>query len=184
MKIKRSALLTIYLVLPLIVWAHPHVFITVNPTLVFDEKGFRRAEIEWVFDEMYSFDILMALTDGDNVITREEGENLETNFINVFGEFGFHTHFIINDQEIDIQEVFDLEVEVNEENLVVMSFITPMYIPLESKTKSFIFALYDETRYYALLPDNGVKIEKPENIDVSINNKNKITFNVAFKKEG
>ena len=92
--------------------AHPHVWVTVETTVLFDNgtiTGFRH---KWTFDEFYTAMAIEGLdTNKDGVYSREELAELAQVNIDGLKEFGFFTHPKLGEAALKLGAAKDFHLE-------------------------------------------------------------------------
>ncbi|MEM8536232.1 MAG: DUF1007 family protein [Pseudomonadota bacterium] len=77
----RAVLILIALFAPAPIAAHPHVFVTADVRVVFDDNGALAVHLTWEYDELFSLLVTSDLgldMDGDLLLTAAEQDVLET----------------------------------------------------------------------------------------------------------
>ena len=98
MKILYSLLL-----FSMVLFAHPHTFIDVYPTMIVKDGIAENIRITWKIDEMTSSMLIMDVdTNGDGKLDSKESKYIEENYFNIFADYNFYTYIIINGKKIDI----------------------------------------------------------------------------------
>jgi ABC-type uncharacterized transport system substrate-binding protein len=135
---------------PLPASAHPHVFVSVQTEVVYDEaKNLAGFKQKWTFDELYSSFAVQGLDkDGDGKYTREELQPLADVNVQSLSEFGYFTFPKLAGQKLEIQQPKDAWVEVNSDGTVTLRFTSMLVKPVSAaEMKAFSFAIYDPTVY-------------------------------------
>ncbi|MFP4460088.1 MAG: DUF1007 family protein [Candidatus Zixiibacteriota bacterium] len=182
MKMRIAQLFIIFFLIGF-AFSHPHVFIDVECEIVVDDNNLKGFDIKWVFDKMYSYDILTYLTDGNSDIDATEKAELERNFIETFGLTTFNTHVIIGDSDFHQQEILSFDAELTEKRQMVFTFHFPYYKALQDGPFEFMLSFYDETLYYAYTPIKTPEIKGSDNIKCDINKKNDVTYTIKLNKK-
>jgi ABC-type uncharacterized transport system substrate-binding protein len=127
--------------------AHPHVWLDVHLTYVFDEKGLAGIRQEWKFDEMFSLMILDNNdTDHNNILDAGEVAKIKAGAFDNLKSFNYFTTIRINGNQFEIKWVTDFSAEVRNDRLVYKFFV-PCHITATSAYKSINITVTDETFY-------------------------------------
>jgi ABC-type uncharacterized transport system substrate-binding protein len=130
--------------------AHPHVFVTIQTEVVYDEAGnLTGFKQHWTFDELYSSFAVQGLDkDGDGKFSREELQPLADVNVQSLSEFGYFTFPKLAGQKLDIQEPRDYWNAVNADGTVTLHFTSLLAKPVSAADmKAFSFSIYDPTVY-------------------------------------
>lgn len=147
---------------PMSALAHPHVWVTVETEVLYDQQkaitGFRH---KWAFDEAYSsFAILGLDKNNDGNYDREELNELAEVNISSLKEFDFFTFPKLAGKLLGRQDPKDYWLEYAD-GILTLFLTLPLTHPVPvEKTKDFTFAVYDPTFYvdFALAKDNPVRL--------------------------
>jgi ABC-type uncharacterized transport system substrate-binding protein len=142
--------------------AHPHVWVTVETEVVYDEQkavtGFRH---KWTFDEAYSrFAVEGRDLNNDGQYDREELKELAEVNIASLKEFDFFTFPKLANTLVDREPPKDYWLEYKD-GLLALFLTLPLKAPIPAaKIKDFTFAVYDPTMYvdFAFAKDNPVRL--------------------------
>lgn len=142
--------------------AHPHVWVTVNTEILYDEgnaiSGFRH---KWTFDEYYSSFAVQGLdTNGDGKYDQQELAELTEVNITSLKEFGYFTYPKLAGKVLERSEPKDYRLEFDGTQLTL--FLT---LPLAegvkaAEVKDLTFGIFDPTFYvdFALAKESPVKL--------------------------
>ncbi len=165
-----------------IVLAHPHVFIDVGAGLNFSGQKLTGIDIEWIFDQMYSYDIISSLTDGDMTVDDSEREDIEALFAKSFGTLSYLTVIERKGQRLDIQEILDFDMVIREDMRVVISFTIPYYINVADGSETINLSFHDESLYHGLTPQKGTpEFNGAEQISTTVKARNSISFDITME---
>lgn len=126
--------------------AHPHVWIDLETKPVFDAKGnVTGLEVAWIFDPFYTvFAIEEQLTD-DGVDQEGLNRMVATN-LQKLRPYDFFTDIRAGGAKVKLGPVETFNAGVLEEKLW-MHFIVTFETPVDPRTESFSYAVYDPTFY-------------------------------------
>jgi ABC-type uncharacterized transport system substrate-binding protein len=144
------------------VLAHPHVWVTVETEVVFDEHkaitGFRH---KWTFDEAYSaFAVEGRDSNNDGNYDREELKELTEVNISSLKEFHYFTYPRQSGRVLDQLPPRDSWLEFQDGKLKLF-FTLPLAKPvMPAAIQAFSFAVYDSTFYvdFALAKDKPITL--------------------------
>src|SRR6185503_7410802 len=92
--------------------AHPHVWITVETTLMYDKGGFSGLHHKWTFDQYYTAMAIEGLDKNkDGKYDREELAELAKVNIDGLKEFAYFTYPVAGGQEVKVGEARDYWLE-------------------------------------------------------------------------
>jgi ABC-type uncharacterized transport system substrate-binding protein len=142
--------------------AHPHVWVTVESEIVYDQQkaitGFKH---KWTFDEFYSSFAIMGLDkNNDGKYDREELKELAEVNISSLKEFDYFTFPKLSGKILDREPPKDYWLEYNDGKLTLYMTI-PLKTPLPAASvKNFVFRVYDPTYYvdFAFAAENPVRL--------------------------
>jgi len=106
----------------LTLYAHPHTFIDVYPSLTFKDGISHKIHFSWKIDEMTSSMLLMDVdSNGDGKIDAKESKFIEENYFNVFVDYDFYTFIKIDGKQIPFPKIRNFKASI-ENNRVVYAF--------------------------------------------------------------
>jgi len=137
-------------------FAHPHVFVDVELTIVFDERGLAGFRQRWVFDEMFSSTMLSNFDKNkDHVLdVHEIGEIKKGGFDNL-RNYAYFTHIVIDGTIFEVKYVTEFSAEIHD-NRLLYTFFVPCHVVAGDQFKQVTFSVFDKTYYtdVALVPDS------------------------------
>ncbi len=132
--------------------AHPHVWITVETTVLYDKGEFTGLQHKWTFDEFYTAMAIEGLDKNkDGIYDREELAELAKVNIEGLKEFGYFTYPVLAGQDVKLQDVRDYWLE-HKDNALSLHFTVPFAQPISPKAKDFAFVVQDPQFFIAFLP--------------------------------
>jgi len=154
--------------------AHPHVWVTVETKLLFNEAGqitgFRH---KWIFDEYYTAFALQGMDrNGDGEYDDEELEPLAKTNIESLNEFDYFTFAKLDGRAVPRKDPVDYNL-IYKNGLLELHFTLPMKEPVQSaKAGSFTFSVYDPTYFvdFTLAKENPIMLanDAPANCKTEI----------------
>jgi ABC-type uncharacterized transport system substrate-binding protein len=154
--------------------AHPHVWITVETTVLFDKGAFTGLQHKWTFDEFYTAMAIEGLDKNkDGVYDREELAELAKVNVEGLKEFGYFTYPVLAGQDVKLQDVRDYWLE-HKDGALSLHFTVPFAQPIPQNAKDFAYVVQDPAFYIAFVPakTDPVKLAEgaPKSCKVRIGN--------------
>ena len=130
--------------------AHPHSWIDVRSTVLFDAEGsVRGLHIDWIFDEFYSAfvlqDIVRAGEDTKQALAALTQENLKG-----LRDFKYFTEIRADGIDVVTDPAVDGEMSVYKDRLR-MTFTIPFSAVVDPRAAVLEYAVYDPTYYIEIL---------------------------------
>jgi len=134
---------------PLPAAAHPHVWVTVETTVVYDNgtiAGFRN---RWTFDELYTTMAIQGL-DANNDGTYDRNELAELAQVNIDGlkEFDYFTQARLGAQTVKLAPPKDYFLEMKD-GVLALNFTLPLAQPVLAEAEGFNFLVSDPSFFIA-----------------------------------
>jgi ABC-type uncharacterized transport system substrate-binding protein len=129
--------------------AHPHVWVTVETTVLYEGGKVTGLRHKWTFDDMYTamaIEGLDANKDGD--YSREELAELAKVNIDGLKEFEYFTHVKLGDKDVKAKEPIDYYLEYKDK-LLSLYFTLPLEEPVLADAQGLNFSVYDESFFIA-----------------------------------
>jgi ABC-type uncharacterized transport system substrate-binding protein len=132
--------------------AHPHVWITVTTTVLYDKGAFTGLEHSWTFDEFYTAMAIEGLDkNNDGIYSREELAELAKVNIDGLKEFGYFTYAVVEGKDAKLQDPTDYWLE-HKDGVLSLHFTVLFQQPIPAKAKGFAYVVQDPAFYIAFLP--------------------------------
>jgi ABC-type uncharacterized transport system substrate-binding protein len=132
--------------------AHPHVWITIETTVLYDKGAFTGLQHKWTFDEFYTAMAIEGLDKNkDGIYDREELSELAKVNIEGLKEFGYFTYPVLDGQDVKIQDPTDYWLE-HKDGALSLHFTVPFAQPVPEKAKGFAYVVQDPAFYIAFVP--------------------------------
>jgi ABC-type uncharacterized transport system substrate-binding protein len=132
--------------------SHPHVWITVETTVLYDKGNFTGLQHKWTFDEFYTAMAIEGLDkNNDGVYSREELAELAKVNIDGLKEFGYFTYPVLDGRDVKIGDPTDYWLE-HKNGILSLYFTVPFEKPIPAKGKGFAYVVQDPSFYIAFLP--------------------------------
>jgi ABC-type uncharacterized transport system substrate-binding protein len=137
--------------------AHPHVWVTVETTVVYDSGKVTGLQHKWTFDDMYTAMAIQGLdANGDGTYTREELAELAQVNMDGLKEFAYFTVARLGTTPVKGKEPVDAYLEYKD-GLLSLYFTLPFEAPIAADQEGLNFAVFDESFFIAFEFDK----EKP-----------------------
>ena len=170
---KKILILLIIIMVPLSAFAHPHSTINAYTHYYFDKNGFMGFYIQWIFDPLFSSQIVYECDlNGDLTFSQEELKQVEDYYFSRLDDYNFYTKLQLNDKPVPLGSPvnFSAEIDKDDDNVVIFTFYIPVNQPYGSKESSVFIDFTDPTGYSTFicpqrsLSVNGevIKISKVE----------------------
>ena len=132
--------------------AHPHVWITVETTVLYDKGTFTGLQHKWTFDEFYTAMAIEGLDKNkDGTYDREELSELAKVNIDGLKEFAFFTYPVLDGQDVKVADAKDYWLE-HKNGALSLYFTVPFVQPVPVRAKNFAYVVQDPVFYIAFLP--------------------------------
>src|SRR5215510_8260484 len=129
--------------------AHPHVWIIVETTLLYDKGAFTGLHHKWTFDQYYTAMAIEGLDKNkDGKYDREELAELAKVNIDGLKEFAYFTTASVAGREIKFGDPSDYWLE-HRDGVFSLNFNLPFAEPVPTDAKGLAFAVHDPTFFIA-----------------------------------
>ena len=179
---KKVLILLIVLIIPFAVFAHPHSTINAYAHYYFNEKGFTGFYIQWIFDPLFSSQIVYEC-DLDNNLTfsEEELKEVEAYYFSRLDKYNYYTKLRLNGKYVSlgVPSGFSAEIDTDDDNVVIFTFYVPVNKPYESGGTEMFMDFDDLTSYTAFIcPQRSLSVNGEVNkiSNVEINRLGSIIF--------
>ncbi len=142
--------------------AHPHVWVSVETTVVYDKgtiTGFRH---RWSFDELYTTMAIQGLdANGDGAYDRKELAELAQVNMDGLKEFDYFTQPRLGGQPLKTAAPQDYWLEYKD-GVLSLNFVLPLAQPVLAEADGFAFAVSDPSYFIAfdLAKDKPVRLSE------------------------
>ena len=129
--------------------AHPHVWITVETTLLYEHGAFVGIAQKWTFDELYAAMAVEGL-DANKDGKYDRAELAELAKVNIEGikNVNYFTHPVLAGEPLKFGEARDYWHE-HKDGILSLSFTVPFATPVLADAKGLSFSVYDPTFFIA-----------------------------------
>lgn len=140
--------------------AHPHVWVSVETMVVYDNGRISGFQNRWTFDEAYTSMAIEGLdANGDGIYDRQELAELAQVNIDGLKEFDYFTHAKLNDAVLPIGAPRDYWLD-HKEGILSLNFFLPLTEPVLASAPGFTFQFFDPSYFIAfdLAENDPVKL--------------------------
>lgn len=140
--------------------AHPHVWVTVETTVQYEQGTVVGLIHKWSFDEMYTAMAIQGLdANGDGTYSREELAELAKVNIESMKDFAYFTFAKLAGSELKFKEPRDAYLE-HKDGTLSLVFTMPFDQPVLADAEGLSFAVYDESFFisFDLVEKDPVKL--------------------------
>jgi ABC-type uncharacterized transport system substrate-binding protein len=128
--------------------AHPHVFIDNRVTFVFDAGKVTALRLKWVFDDIFSDQLLMQFdADGDGTFDTLESKAVGDGVLPNLKMFNYFTHIWVDGKKLDPIDPMEFVASADGDRLVTFQMKVPLPQPVDPRTAALAAEIYD-IEYY------------------------------------
>lgn len=140
--------------------AHPHVWVSVKSTVLYENGAITGLQEAWTFDEFYTAQAIEGLDkNGDGKYDREELAELAKVNIDGLKEFDYFTYAKLAGADRKFKAPENYWLEHTDKGILTLHFALPMEQPVRD-ARAFSFSVYDPSYFIAfdLAEDHPVKL--------------------------
>jgi ABC-type uncharacterized transport system substrate-binding protein len=153
--VQAATLAVVVLVMAEPAYAHPHVFVTVEATALFDHGAFTGIRQKWTFDEYYTEMAIEGLDKNhDGKYDRAELSELAKVNIDALKDFAYFTFPTLAGEAVKLEAPRDYYLEYKDKSLSLY-FTLPFAAPVLTDAKGFKVQVSDPTIFIAFQPAKG-----------------------------
>lgn len=135
--------------------SHPHVWILVVVTFVFDGERLTGVRHRWTFDDLFSAYLSKEFNRNSNDrLEPEEQESLRTNAFANLAQFGYFSHLRLNGQPVELAQAMEFTAAL-EDGSVVYEFSLPLPTPATPHDTTIEFSVYDASYFVDVILDEN-----------------------------
>lgn len=139
--------------------AHPHVWVTYETTVVYDNGNVVGFDHIWTFDDMYTAMAIEGLDkNGDGTYTREELAELADVNIQGLKDFDYFTYAKLGESALKMAAPKDAWLE-HKNGILSLHFRLPLAQPVLAEAEGLTFAIYDPSFFIAFEPEQTEAIK-------------------------
>ena len=142
--------------------AHPHVWVSVETTVVYEKGAISGFQHRWSFDELYTTMAIQGLdANNDGAYDRKELAELAQVNIDGLKEFDYFTQAKLGGQQLKIAAPKDFWLEYKD-GVLSLNFVLPLAQPVLAEAEGFSFAVTDPSYFIAfdLAKDKPIKLSE------------------------
>lgn len=133
--------------------AHPHVWITYETTVVYENGALAGFDHVWTFDDMYTSMAVQGLDkNGDGAYSREELAELADVNMQGLKDFDYFTYAKLGAASVKMAAPKDAWLE-HKNGILSLHFRLPLEKPVLAEAEGFSFAVYDPSFFIAFEPE-------------------------------
>src|SRR5262249_49172496 len=137
--------------------AHPHMWVTVEGTVLYENGAFTGIRHKWTFDEYYTATAIEGLDkNNDGKYDRSELAELAKVNIDALKDFDYFTFPALDGQALKLGQPSDYWLE-HKDGLLSLYFTIPFASPVLTEAKGFTFSIHDPSFYIAFELAKGEK---------------------------
>jgi len=137
-------------VLPSAAFAHPHVWVSVEATVLYDNGKITGLQQAWTFDEFYTAQAIEGLDkNGDGKYDRKELAELAQVNIDGLKEFDYFTFAKLANTDLKFAPPRDYWLEYTAKGILKLHFLLPLQSAIPAKAPGFAFSVYDPSYFIA-----------------------------------
>jgi ABC-type uncharacterized transport system substrate-binding protein len=142
----------ILLALTTSVSAHPHMWVSVQTTLLYEKGAFTGLREKWDFDEFYTAYAIQGLDKNhDGIYDREELSELAKVNIDAMKEVDYFTYPVLGGKALKLQDAQDYYLE-HKNGILSLYFTVLFEQPILTEARGLGYAVEDPTFYIAFSP--------------------------------
>lgn len=130
--------------------AHPHVWVTMNETVLYDKGTITGLQQAWTFDEFYTQQAIEGLDkNGDGKYDREELKELAKVNIDGLKEFEYFTYAKLGETALKFKPPVDYWLDHSDKGILTLHFTLPLEQPISAEAPGFNFSVFDPSFFIA-----------------------------------
>lgn len=130
--------------------AHPHVWVTMKETVLYENGAIVGLQQAWTFDELYTETAIEGLDkNGDGKYSREELQELAQVNIDGLKEFDYFISAKLGETSLTFKAPTDYWLEHTDDGILTLYFTLPFEKPVPADAKGFSFSVFDSSYFIA-----------------------------------
>ena len=130
--------------------AHPHVWVTMQETVLYDKGTITGLQQTWTFDEIYTQQAIEGLDkNGDGKYDREELKELAKVNIDGLKEFNYFTYAKLGDKSLTFKPPINYWLDYTDKGILTLHFTLPLEQPQSADAPGFNFSIFDASYFIA-----------------------------------
>lgn len=180
---KKINLIVLILLFIVALYSHPHIWIEYTIEPVFSDEGLEGLQLEWIFDDMFSWQIIADYTKDQNFnISEIESKIIKKEAFDYLKESGYFANFYVNGKKKEIKIVTNFYAKGKDE-LLIYNFFIPWKVKAKKEMTTLKISFFDETIFCDIVPKkNEILIKPNKNISIQHSMLDQITYQLDFMK--
>jgi len=159
----KKIIILLFIIIPSVsLFAHPHMSINAYAHYYFDKSGFTGYYIQWIFDPLFSSQIVYECDIDNNLsFSDEEMKQVERYYFSRLDEYNYYTAIEIDGlkQPLGTPSNFSAEIDTDDDNVVIFTFYVPVNRSYESGGTNIVMDFEDITNYTAFIcPQHNLSV--------------------------
>jgi len=143
---RKYLFIVILLLLPSVLFAHPHAFVDSIVTFQFNNSSLQGFWIQWTFDELFSAEAILEFDlNKDGVFNKQEEASITEGALTL-KLFGYFTYITYRGRTRMVKEVKNFRADIKSHRLIYRFFI-PLNLPKRKGKNKIAIAIYDKVFY-------------------------------------
>jgi ABC-type uncharacterized transport system substrate-binding protein len=140
--------------------AHPHVWVSVTATVLYDKGAIAGVEQAWTFDEFYTAQAIEGLDKNhDGKYDREELSELAKVNMEGLKEFDYFTYAKLGGAERKFKPPVNYWLEHTDKGILTLHFTLPLEQPIAANAGEFSFSVFDPSYFIAFDLAEGTPVK-------------------------
>jgi len=140
-------LLLIFSLLISSLFAHPHTFIDIHPTVKMINNNKFIINFKWMIDDMTSTMLMMELDqNGDGKLNKKESDYAKEEYFSIFKDYNYYTYILVKGKKVKFPVAKNFKASM-QNNKICYSFD----IELNQNIKDTVFEFGDTDFYVAMI---------------------------------
>ena len=151
---KKFIVLLFVIFLPVSLSAHPHMSINAYAHYYFDQSGFMGCYIQWIFDPLFSSQIVYECDIDNNLsFSEDEIKQVENYYFSRLDDYNYYTELKIENrvEPLAVPVNFSAEIDTSDDNVVIFTFYVPVNHSYRSGGTRVSMDFADPTNYAAFI---------------------------------
>jgi ABC-type uncharacterized transport system substrate-binding protein len=158
-------LLIAFLLTNVALFAHPHIFVDIYPTVNIQNSRATSLSLQWKFDQMTSSSLIMKYDrDKDNQLNKKELARLKKSAIKALKKNNYYLKIVPKDENAKIQKLDNFVVTINKKGRLIYSF--DLISNFEVKESNLLF--YYKDYYIAFMLKKSLVEPLNKNLNFSV----------------
>src|SRR4051812_41167900 len=156
--------------------AHPHVFIDNRVTFVFDAGKVTALRLHWVFDDIFSDDLLNQFdADGNGAFDKLESDAVGNGVLPNLKLFRYFTYIWVDGKQLDPIAPTEFVASADDKRIVTFQMTVPLPQPVDPRTQALAAEINDREFY--------VEVDLAEKDPVILENAKDIPCGAMVRKD-